>query len=174
MWLLAAAITPSLSEDALAFYRTLMSDPDVTPEVASSVGGFVASHGEWLSRDVERTKVRDAWHRFFGDIDALICPVTVTTAFPHVQEGTFADRVLTIDDRVQPYAKLIGWTVLVGMAYLPATVVPIGETSDGLPIAVQIVGPYMEDRTPIAVARALRSELGPLRLPAAPQSPEPA
>lgn len=173
-WLLAAAITPSLTEDALEFYRALMSDPDVTPEVVSSVGGFVASHGEWLSRDVERTKVRDAWHQFFGDIDAIICPVTVTTAFPHVQEGTFADRVLSIDDRVQPYADLIGWTVLIGMAYLPATVVPIAETSDGLPVAVQIVGPYMEDRTPIAVARALRSELGPLRLPAAPQSPEPA
>ena len=56
-------------------------------------------------------------------------------------------------------------------AAVPATVVPVGTTADGLPIAVQVVGPYFEDRTPLAVARALRSELGPMTFPAIPFTP---
>jgi Asp-tRNA(Asn)/Glu-tRNA(Gln) amidotransferase A subunit family amidase len=51
------------------------------------------------------------------------------------------------------------------------TVVPVGFTTDGLPLAVQIVGPYLEDRTALAVARALRSALGPMPFPEAPRTP---
>jgi amidase len=38
---------------------------------------------------------------------------------------------------------------------LPATVAPIGRTSDGLPVGIQIVGPYLEDRTTIHFASLL-------------------
>jgi len=55
--------------------------------------------------------------------------------------------------------------VLIGMAYLPSTVVPVGRTADGLPIAVQVVGPYLEDRTTIDVARALVERVEPITLP---------
>jgi amidase len=44
-------------------------------------------------------------------------------------------------------------------------VVPVGRTADGLPIGVQIVGPYLEDRTTLAVARALVERLGPIQAP---------
>ena len=52
------------------------------------------------------------------------------------------------------------WTILIGMAYLPSTVIPAGRTADGLPVGVQIVGPYLEDRTTIAVAKAVSDQLG--------------
>lgn len=42
---------------------------------------------------------------------------------------------------------------------LPATVVPVTETHDGLPIGVQVIGPYLEDRTPLAIARELSGVL---------------
>src|SRR5690606_5788769 len=32
-----------------------------------------------------------AWERFFDDWDALICPVMMTTAFPHCERGTPID-----------------------------------------------------------------------------------
>jgi hypothetical protein len=66
--------------------------------------------------------------------------------------------------------------MLIGGAYLPATVVPVGFTTDGLPLAVQVVGPCLEDRTALAVARALRSALGPNSIPEVPgpQRHEPA
>ena len=35
---------------------------------------------------------------------------------------------------------------------LPSTCVPVGRTEGGLPVGVQIIGPYLEDRTTIALA----------------------
>jgi amidase len=44
------------------------------------------------------------------------------------------------------------WPALVTVANLPATVRPIGLDADGLPLGVQMVGPYLHDRTPIRFA----------------------
>jgi amidase len=49
---------------------------------------------------------------------------------------------------------------MVGQSYLPATVAPVGCTSAGLPVGVQIVGPYLEDRTTIDFARRLGDVIG--------------
>jgi amidase len=170
-WLVVSAISPSLTEDEAGFFASLASTPGLPDAVQAAVGAYTASHREWLAADVARTRLRAAWHRFFGDVDVLVCPVAVAPPFHHVQEGTALDRVVPIDGVMRPYADLFWWTMMIGMAYLPVTVVPVGVTADGLPLAVQIVGPYMEDRTPLAVARALRAELGPMRFPTAPITP---
>ncbi|MGH9058715.1 MAG: amidase family protein, partial [Acidimicrobiales bacterium] len=57
-------------------------------------------------------------------------------------------------------ADLLAWTGLIGMAYLPSTVVPVGRTTAGLPVGVQVVGPYLEDRTCLRVAAALERLCG--------------
>ena len=46
------------------------------------------------------------------------------------------------------------------MAYLPVTMAPVGLTSQGLPVGIQIVGPYLEDRTTIDFASRLREMIG--------------
>jgi amidase len=51
------------------------------------------------------------------------------------------------------------------MALLPSTVAPIGRTAGGLPVGVQIVGPYMEDRTPLDFARRLAEVTGGFEIP---------
>ena len=56
---------------------------------------------------------------------------------------------------------------LVGVAYLPSTVVPVGVTSEGLPVGVQVVGPFLEDRTCLDVARRIEALLGGFRPPPA-------
>lgn len=43
---------------------------------------------------------------------------------------------------------------------LPATIVPIERTPTGLPIGVRIIGPYLEDRTTIALAALIEREFG--------------
>jgi amidase len=40
---------------------------------------------------------------------------------------------------------------------LPATAVPIGVTAGGLPIGVQILGPYLGDRTTLGFARLMQN-----------------
>lgn len=168
LWLVAAATSPSLTDDEYGFYTMLANSPDTSEEIRRAVSSFTATPREWFAADDQRARVRDAWRAFFGDVDALVCPVTVTPPFLHLQEGNITSRTLPIDGVERPYTDLLHWTALIGMAYLPATVVPVATTADGLPVGVQIVGPYMEDRTPLAVARALRDELGPITFPEAP------
>jgi amidase len=38
--------------------------------------------------------------------------------------------------------------------------VPIGCSPEGLPIGVQLIGPYLEDRTPLALAELIEHEYG--------------
>ena len=42
----------------------------------------------------------------------------------------------------------------------PATVAPAGKTANGLPVGIQILGPYLEDETPIRLASLLARENG--------------
>jgi Asp-tRNA(Asn)/Glu-tRNA(Gln) amidotransferase A subunit family amidase len=46
------------------------------------------------------------------------------------------------------------------LAGQPATAFPAGRTRGGLPIGLQVIGPYLEDRTPIRFADLLGREVG--------------
>jgi hypothetical protein len=52
------------------------------------------------------------------------------------------------------------WLTIASMSGLPSTVAPIGHSTYGLPIGVQIIGPHMGDRTTIAFAGLIERELG--------------
>ena len=49
---------------------------------------------------------------------------------------------------------------MIGSAYLPVTVPPVGRTESGLPVGIQVVAPYLHDRTALAFARAMTDVLG--------------
>jgi amidase len=72
---------------------------------------------------------------------------------------------LEVNGQPRPYTDLGVWAGLAGVAYLPAAVAPVGFTGAGLPVGVQIVAPYLEDRTAIDVARHVESVLGGFRPP---------
>jgi amidase len=52
------------------------------------------------------------------------------------------------------------WAALATPCGLPATTVPLGYDSDGLPVGAQIIGPRFEDYTTLAFAELLDSALG--------------
>jgi len=49
---------------------------------------------------------------------------------------------------------------LATLAGQPATAFPAGRTRGGLPIGLQAIGPYLEDRTPIRFTALAARELG--------------
>jgi amidase len=122
-------------------------------------------HRDWIAVDEERQQLRRAWAEFFTRFDALICPIWPVPAIPHDHEGTVLSRTFTVNGAPREYVELIVWAGLVTMALLPATAVPVGRTPDGLPVGLQIVGPYLEDRTPIDVARRLADVIGGYEAP---------
>jgi amidase len=146
---------------ALISAATAISDGDDERSAASSDGRGL-DHRIWDVLHRRRGMVRQRWAEFFDDIDVLLCPVTVVPPFRHVHSpsgsnwahATLADH----DDR--HYSDLIWWSALIGSAYLPVTVPPIGRTSDGLPIGIQVVAPYLNDRTSLAFARCMADVLG--------------
>jgi len=116
-------------------------------------------HRDWLRANEARARLRAAWAGFFERYDVLLCPVWPTAAIPHDHLEPMGARTIRVDGEVRLYFDLMSWAGLIGMALLPATVAPVGRTAGGLPIGLQIVGPYLEDRTTIAFAQHL-AEIG--------------
>ncbi len=123
------------------------------------------SHRDWLLLTEKRDRNRRLWSKFFEGFDVLLAPVAFVSAFEHQQEGTLYTRSLKVDGQTRPYSDLIIWTSQFGYVYLPSTVVPVGWTNEGLPVGIQVVGPYLGDRTTLVFARYLEKLLGGYQIP---------
>ena len=110
-------------------------------------------HKDWLGFNERRHQMRRAWAAFFGQYDLLLCPVAATTAFHHNQKGERWERMIMVNGRPQPSTTQMFWAGYSGMCYLPSTVAPIGFSSEGLPVGVQVIGPQYGDLTTLAFAR---------------------
>jgi len=117
-------------------------------------------HRNWLAVNEKREQLRARMTEFFRDVDALLMPVAVVAAIPHDHDAPLAGREIRTPGGSRPYLDLFGWVGLATAAYLPSTAVPVGRTAQGLPVGIQIVGPYLEDRTTLAVARCIEKTLG--------------
>jgi amidase len=128
---------------------TAAVSPAMPDEIAEAFGG---SHRAWLRANDERAAHRRVWAEWFASHDVLLCPVNLGAAFAHDQAGTIMERTVVLDGVTRGHAEYGSWPGLIGVVGLPAAVVPIGRTRDGLPVGVQVVAPYLADRTAIAVA----------------------
>jgi amidase len=116
------------------------------------------SHRDWLNAEERRQRMRRAWAAFFRDWDLLLCPVASTAAFPHDHAGERWQRTVVVNGRTVPTTDQLFWAGHSGMVLLPATAAPVGETPAGLPIGVQIVGPFGGDLSCIEFARQIEAE----------------
>lgn len=161
--LLMATLSPGRTDAEFDDLIARRNDPDPTMRMRAS--GSTMSHREWVYLAEQREARRDSWSQFFTNHDVLLAPVAFSTAFPHVEEGNLYTRQLPGDHGNRPYADLLSWTVQFGYVHLPSTVVPAGWTPSGLPVGIQIVGPYLGDRTTLEFARVVESITGGWRVP---------
>jgi amidase len=110
---------------------------------------------DWVRLVIKRDAVRVQCRALFEQFDAIVCPPFGCAAFAHDAEPDFDRRSLVIDGRATPYGAQGAWSTLATLAGLPATVAPVAQDTDGLPLGVQIIGPCLEDRSTIALARLL-------------------
>jgi amidase len=99
-----------------------------------------------------RECARVAWRDFFRAWDVGLAPMTLDVAFPH-QEGALEERRLTVDHRSLPYEANLLYAMLAIFAGLPSTAFPGGLHEAGLPLGLQAIGPYLEDRTTLKFAQ---------------------
>lgn len=111
------------------------------------IGNYVLSSGFFDAYYQKAQKARTLLGREFAEAlkryDALIGPVSPSPAFK-VGEST--------DDPLEVYLRDI-MTVPASLLGLPAVSVPIGRTSQGLPVGLQIIGSRQDDAKILAIAR---------------------
>lgn len=146
--------------------RARLRSDDETPE-ALWIRGVTLSHRDWLDAILARDRLRREWRNLFGKYDVVVCPVMPTPAFPHDHAPADGPRTIDVDGKQVDYNAQAVWGGIATLPGLPATAVPIDRCEAGLPIGVQIIGPYLEDRTTIAFAELSEREFGGFVPPAA-------
>jgi mandelamide amidase len=115
------------------------------------------------ARDVHLPALRALMAEWFAQnrVDAMLLPVTMTTATPIGE-----DQTIRIGDADVPFPTAMGRNIAPGStAGLPGLVIP-GGLADGLPVAIELDGPAGSDRRLLGIGLALEALLGTLRPPA--------
>lgn len=167
----ASPLLPDLANSARVFMRLLFSlrganlppgdyeearrtadalAPNDNSLVAERIRGTVMSHRDWSAVDAARTRLRQQWSVLFREWDVVVCPVAPTPAFRHDHSQPLEARHIDIDGKEYPYRDTyLVWADPANSSGHPATAAPIDRSQTGLPIGVQIIGPYLEDRAPL-------------------------
>ncbi len=133
---------------------------DDQSQKAIFIRGVTKLHRDWQMLNYERLIMRQKWADFFKDFDLLLCPTVRVAAFSH-DHTQIIDRVTRVNNKDESCIDaVVPWAGLTCVAYLPATIAPVGFTPKGLPVGMQIVGPYLEDRTSIHFAKLIEDITG--------------
>lgn len=115
------------------------------------LGTYVLSAGYYDAYYKKAQQVRALLTRdfvqAFEKVDAIVAPVTPTAAFK-LGEKT--------DDPLQMYLEDI-YSVAASLAGICGMSVPCGETKDGLPIGVQVLGKHFDEATMLRVGAAIEA-----------------
>ncbi|HXZ07945.1 MAG TPA: amidase [Paraburkholderia sp.] len=185
---LPEGLLPDLAR-AHVLYRTLLGSSLAEPPVPSEAARrrFAAlppdddsadaawlraphlAHRDWLNADEQRHALRYEWERLFSAFDVVVTPVAPAAAFRHNQQEPKDERTYPVafegGVRQVRFLDFFYWAGLPVLPGLPATSFPLGLDDDGLPVSAQAVGPWLEDRTPIAFARLLEDAYGGFLVP---------
>ncbi len=115
------------------------------------IGTYVLSAGYYDAYYVRAQKIRTLIKRdfetaFAAGVDAILTPATPSAAFGLGEKGAA--------DPVEMYLNDV-FTVTVNMAGLPGIAVPAGSSSEGLPLALQLIGRAFEEETLFALAEVI-------------------
>jgi amidase len=104
----------------------------------------------WAELDVLRSKSLAAMCEY----PVLLCPVASIPAFRH------DERAWTIDGVEVQYLDAVRHTQWFNALAMPAAVVPVGNSPEGLPIGVQVAARPFEDEVTLGIASVIDSAFG--------------
>jgi amidase len=117
---------------------------------------------QYLEALHRRDRSMFAWEQFFQAWDALLCPASMVTAFPHCATGSPRQ----VDGEEVEYGMGSAHSTVFNYTGHPAVVLPYTRNRDGLPIGVQVVGRRWVEPRLLAIAKALSQVTGEFRRPA--------
>ncbi|HEY7136270.1 MAG TPA: amidase family protein [Acidimicrobiia bacterium] len=143
--LVAAAVSPSMPDD-----------------LAERISG---SHLAWLRNDEQRAALRTRWAAWFEGYDVLLAPAWCTPPFEQKAARGMTEPTVLVNGVARTPFDISQWLMIVNVAHLPSVVVPIGRTTAGRPVGMQIIAPYLHDRRAIRVAELLADVVGGYEVP---------
>ena len=159
-----ALLTPAtLTDSPPELFERLVqrvADGKDEPRVVQLARNALIRHVDWLALHERRTRLQARFAELFKRYDVLLCPINPVPAIAHDHGGNLHRRTFAVRGSERKQTDLMAWISPATACHLPATAAPIGRTEQGLPVGVQIIGPYLEDLTSIAFANALREVIG--------------
>jgi amidase len=151
-------IGAGLPDDVYDAFSTL--DPDDPDSIVGSGGRLTLRYRDWLRANGRRQVQRQRWQAYFDDHDAFLAPIMPLPAFPHDNQRAIPERILDVDGTTISGLDLTAWAGAFGAVLLPSVVIPAGQTPTGLPVGLQIVGPFLRDHRLLQIAQRI-DEVGP-------------
>jgi len=147
----------------------LLPDPGAAHAAYTEMLGAIFTRGAPTAKDVMsahrwmelldiRFRLRRQWRALFARFDAVVAPAFGTIAYPHVDNPNEPGTMLPIDGKATPYFEQLAWPGVATFPGLPATAVPVGTTSEGVPVGLQVIAGFLHDRTAIAIATWLHDQ----------------
>ncbi|HUO91797.1 MAG TPA: amidase family protein [Rhizomicrobium sp.] len=174
MALLTPIIGAGLPDSLIQSFEAQRSD-DLAAMRKGQVGMFsmaayrlrvTASHREVLAMMTRRQMMKDELDAFFAEgWHAILSPISIMPAFPHLHEPTFNERTLVVDGETFPYGTMLCWIALATALLGPSLAAPAGQTAAGLPTGVQIMGPSGSEDRLFDFAEAVEEKLGGFKPP---------
>ena len=166
--MLFSTVSEGMPEEVLALTERVAADmkADERSYPARIARAIRLTHHEFLALQEKQAQLCVAWRKFFERYDVILCPIMPTVAFAHDISGDGPghiaqySRSITVDGRATPYLNGLQWPGLVTVANLPATAIPTGRFIEAMPMGLQVVGPYLEDRTTLRFAQLAEQALG--------------
>jgi amidase len=174
MWLLISIISAGLPEHVLneiaksreADLKAFAADRDPWSQALNRLATNAQAH-EVLAAQRARQALKDEMAEFFKHHDAILMPITPVTAFKHDHSEPFGARMLDVDGKATPYPTMLGWIALATALHLPSLAVQAGRSAAGMPVGVQIAGPWRGEDRLFDFAGAVEEGLGGFAPPAA-------
>lgn len=113
-----------------------------------------ASDKDWEQIQSDRKALIEQWETFFNKYDFFICPVSYDAAFAKQESWK---PIKADDGTTLPYLNYVPYTYIINATGHPAITVPLGLNDIGLPIGLQIVGPYYSEPELLHFAKLLKS-----------------
>lgn len=162
-FLLLSIGASSLSDDQLEELRARAVHQDGSREAIQALAQ-TALHKDFQAASNDRMAARAVWQEYFRTHDAFLLPTAFVPAFPHDHRER-SQRTIKTPEGARSYDDVLFWISFATLAGLPATTAPVGRTREGLPVGMQIIGPYLEDATPIDIAGRMADVVGGFQPP---------
>lgn len=156
----APIVTAGIADEVYAALLALEGVPGEDP--AAVMGRAMSSRfRSWLRATDIRQHQRAAWAELFERYDVVLAPVMPTTAFPHDTDRQLPERTIDVDGAAIPHLTAAAWCCAIGAMLLPVVVLPVGPAESGLPVGVQVIGPFLSDLRLLRIAELLDGAAGP-------------